>query len=139
MKKQTKLLLATVAIDVLVIWNLIYFGIVKEVYIVDYLAYGILTIITVVAFLGFLAIVVMIKNMKASHIEEMIDKGYEGEPTGRKIYNTITTIGESAVIVFFGNSFFGILYLIALGLLLSTTWRLSDIVEEYKRLKSIDN
>lgn len=139
MKKQTKILMATILIDVLVIWNLIYFGIVKEVYIVDYLAYGILTIITVVAFLGFLALVVMIKTMKASHIEKMINNGYEGEPASSKIYNTITIIGKSAVIVFFGNSVFGIIYLITLGLLLSTSWRLSDIVEEYKRLKSIDN
>lgn len=139
MKKQTKILMATILIDVLVMWNLIYFGIVKEVYIVDYLAYGILTIITVVAFLGFLALVVMMKTMKASHIEKMINNGYEGEPTGRKIYNTITTIGHSAVIFFFGNSVFGIIYLITLGLLLSTSWRLSDIVEDYKRLKSIDN
>lgn len=139
MKKETKILMTVVMFDVLVVWNLIYFGIVKEVHIVDYMAYGILTIITVVAFLGFLTLVVVLKNMKASHIEKMINDGYEGEPNSRKIYNTITTIGKSTVIVFFGNSVFGIIYLISLGLLLSTTWRLSDVVEEYKKLKSIDN
>lgn len=139
MKKETKILMATILVDVLVVWNLIYFGIVKEVHIVDYLAYGLLTITVVVAFLGSLSLMVMMKTMKTSHIVKMINDGYDGEPTGRKIYNTFATIGKSTVIVFFGNSVFGIIYLLALGLLLSASWRISDIVEEYKRLKSIDN
>lgn len=135
LSKNTKKMITVFIVDILVSWNLIYWGIVKDVYLVDMIAYGVFSVFIIVSVIGSIALYYAMTEEPSKFVSRLEESKFEVTPTTHFIIPTLSLIAKASVIVIYGSPTFGIIYLVALGCLLITTMKASELYDYYLKLK----
>lgn len=133
--QKTKNMITIILVDILVSWNLIYWGIVNDVYLVDMIAYGVFSVFIIVSILVVISLYAAMATSPKQFVTRLEESKFEVVPTSHFIIPTLSLIGKALVIVIYGSPTFGIIYLMALGSRLITTMKASKLYDYYLKLK----
>ena len=136
LSKKTKETIRTLIVDILISWNLIYWGIVKDVYPVDMIAYGVFSVFIIVSVMGSLVLYAVMRASPRKLVSILEERKFGGIPTSHLTILTLSLIAKALVIVIYGSSLFGIIYLMALGGMLIATMKVSEWYDYYLGLKN---